>query len=148
VSDELLAPQTRSQLADHLDAIGIRPDTYHLYGAHLNDAFVMDNRPEGWVVFYSERGGEFSVRVHRDEADACADLLVRVTADEHVFFELVAGPAPLDEADKAFEKWLSRQGVTRGDLSATDWKYEDVPSVEGPYWRRYFVRITAVRPER
>ena len=51
-------PQTRDALAAHLDALGVRKGTYHLFGAHLEDAMVMDQRPEGWVVFYSERGGE------------------------------------------------------------------------------------------
>jgi hypothetical protein len=37
--------------------------------------------------------GEFSLRVHEHEADACADLLARVTSEEHVFFDLVAGRA-------------------------------------------------------
>ena len=143
--EEVAAPRTRSQLADHLDAIGVRPDTYDLYGAHLDDGFVMDHRPEGWVVLYSERGSEFSAQLHRQEADACADLLAKVTANEHVFFQLVAGPAPVDEADKAFESWLSLRGMKCEDLSGTDWKYDDVPWVNGPYWRRYFVRTTAMR---
>jgi len=106
----------------------------------------MDHRPEGWVVFYSERGNESSLQSHRGEADACADLHARLTADEHVFFELVAGPAPRDEADDAFDEWLRQRRLTRGDLPSTDWKYDDVPWIEGPYLRRYFVRISAFRP--
>lgn len=103
MSASVLAPQTRSQLADHLDAIGVRSCTFHLYGAHLDDAFVIDHRAEGWVVFYSERGGEFSLEFHDREADACADLLKRLTADNHVFFDLVAGPAPEEQADESFD---------------------------------------------
>ena len=105
----------------------------------------MDRRPEGWVVFYSERGGESSLRVHDDEASACADLLARVTGEEHVFFELVAGPAPADEADEAFGAWLRERGTSRESLAPTDWKCDDVPWVQGPYWRRYFMRITETR---
>lgn len=144
--DEAVAPHTRSELAAHLEAIGVRPDAYHLHGAHVSEAFVMDHRREGWVVFYSERGNESSLRSHRSEADACADLLARVTAEGPVFFELVAGPAPKHEADAAFDEWLRQRRLTRGDLSPTDWKYDDVPWIEGPYWRRYFVRISAFRP--
>ena len=77
-------PETRDALAAYLDALGIRGGTYHLFGAHLEDAMVMDRRPEGWVVFYSEREGVFSLTVHDHEADACADLLARLTSTEHV----------------------------------------------------------------
>jgi hypothetical protein len=79
------------------------------------------------------------------EADACADLLARVTAEEHVFFDLIAGPAPAAIADEAFDAWLDSRGVTREDLDPIDWKFDDVPWVRGPYWRGYFVRITAAR---
>jgi hypothetical protein len=121
------------------------PGEYHLYGAHLDDAMIMDHRPGGWVVFYSERGGEYSAHTHETEAEACADLLQRVTGNDHAFFQLVAGPAPASDADRAFDVWLRERGATRGLLAAEDWKYDDVPCVPGPYWRRYFVRITAAR---
>lgn len=71
-------PLTREALAHLLDRARVPGNTYHLYGAHLNDAFVMDHRPEGWVVFYSERGGEWSLRAHASEDLACHDLLVRL----------------------------------------------------------------------
>lgn len=145
MADDLTKPATRDALAAHLEALGVREGTYHLFGAHLDDAVVMDRRPEGWVVFYSERGGESSLAVHDEEASACTDLLARVIREEHVFFELVAGPAPTGEADEAFDAWLERRGITRDDLAPADWKYDDVPWVAGPYWRRYFVRITATR---
>ena len=95
----------------------------------------------GWVVFYLERGGEFSLTVHDHEADACADLLARLTSDEHVFFELVSGAAPAAVADEAFDNWPGLRRLSRTDLDPTDWKYDDVPWVSGSYWRRYLVRI-------
>ena len=58
-------PQTRAALAAHLNALGVRENSYHLFGAHADDAIVMDNRPEGWVVFYCERGGEFELKCTR-----------------------------------------------------------------------------------
>ncbi len=60
----------------------------------------MDQRAEGWVVSYSERGGEYSLRVHGDEASACADMLSRVCSEARVFFDLVVGPAPAAEAQQ------------------------------------------------
>jgi len=44
VPNEPVGPQTRSQLAEHLDAIGVRPGTYHRDGAHLDDAFTIDQK--------------------------------------------------------------------------------------------------------
>jgi hypothetical protein len=49
-----------------------------LYGAHDNDRIVIDNRAAGWVVFYSERGGEFDLQAHPTEDDACRDVLRRL----------------------------------------------------------------------
>tara|TARA_Y100000815_G_scaffold272377_1_gene301169 strand:+ start:9425 stop:9952 length:528 start_codon:yes stop_codon:yes gene_type:complete len=138
-------PATREALAGHLDRLGVRSDCYHLYGAHLDDAFVMDHRPTGWVVFYSERGGEWSVATHDREAGACADLLARVVREDHCFFELVAGPAPAEAADAEWAAWLQSHGIGADGLDPRDWKTDDVPWVPGPYWRRYFVRIKAFR---
>jgi hypothetical protein len=39
---------------------------------------VIDNRAAGWVVFYSERGGEFDLQAHPTEDDACRDVLRRL----------------------------------------------------------------------
>jgi hypothetical protein len=60
VIDHVAEPETREALSAHLGALGVREGSYHLF-AHLDDAMVMDRRPEGWVIFYSERGGEFSL---------------------------------------------------------------------------------------
>jgi len=145
VTDPLTQPGNRAELAATLDALGVREGTYHLYGAHLDDAIILDHRPEGWIVFYSERGSEDVLAVHRYEESACADLLRRVTADEHAFFQLVAGPAPTEDADAAFGAWLRERGIAAADLAPTEWKRDDVPWTEGPYWRRYSVRILTIR---
>lgn len=136
-------PRTRAALADYLDGLGVAEKSYHLYGAHLHDA-VMDHRPEGWAVFYSERGGESALKLHRTEADACSDLLARRTRDAPPFFRLVAGPGPARETDAAFDVWLAERGTNRASLLADDWKFDDVPYDAGPLWRRYFVRTTAI----
>ncbi len=145
MGNQAAAPRTRTALADRLDALGVSGMRYQLYGVHLDDAIIMDHRADGWVVFYSERGEESSLRLHSTEADACADLLDRVTRDDHVFFTLVAGPAPVSEADAAFESWLTERRATRASLLAEDWKFDDAQWVAGPLWRRYFVRTTVVR---
>ena len=145
MSESPAEPTTRAALAEHLDALGVRKGTYSLSGALLDDALGIVRRPEGWIVYYSERGREDVLAVHEDETSACTDLLARLVREEHVFFQLVAGPAPFADADAAFYWWLQQRGITRADLAPTDWKYDDVPWTDGPYWRRYFVRITTIR---
>ncbi len=72
------APLTRDSLVELLDRAGVPNDSYHLFGAHLNDAVVIDHRPQGWVVFYSERGAESDLQLHHSEDAACRDLLRRL----------------------------------------------------------------------
>jgi hypothetical protein len=43
---------------------------------------------------------------------------------------LVAGPAPADEADEAFDVWLRERGTSRRSLASTDCEYDDVPWVQ------------------
>jgi len=142
---DAVIPRSRTALAHHLDELGVSGTSYHLYGAHLDDSIVMDHRPEGWVVFYSERGGESSLRLHTTEPEACADVLGRLTREDHVFFTLVAGPAPVGESDAAFDSWLAERGANRASMVTHDWMFDDVPWVAGPLWRRYFVRTMAIR---
>lgn len=139
-------PLTRESLAALLDREGIHECAYSLYGSHTSDAFVMDQRPQGWVVFYSERGEECGLRLHPDEAGACLDLLQRVWDDEPNRFAVVAGPAPPDQADQEFGRWLHGHGLTRRDLADADWRMDDSPWEAGqPHFRRYWVRITRIR---
>jgi hypothetical protein len=138
-------PPTRDELGAYLDEIGVRHGTYHLYGAHLDDALVIDHRPSGWVVFYSERGGEDILATYVAEAEACSQLVTLLVREPHVFFELIAGPTPTAQADSEFDAWLVTHGISRADLADSDWKYDDVPWVSGqPPYRRYFIK-TKVR---
>jgi len=142
-------PLTRQSLAAQLDSEGVAERAYSLYGAHMEDAIVLDNRPDGWVVFYSERGGESGLKTYAKESDACLDLLSRVLKNEHNRFDLVAGPAPPAEADAAFDLWLADHGLTRADLADVDWKSQDSAWYAGePDYRRYWVRITRMRQAR
>ena len=71
-------PLTRESLQGLLDETGVPKDAYHLFGAHLDDAVVIDHRRQGWVVFYSERGAEFDLKTYQTEDAACRDLLARL----------------------------------------------------------------------
>ena len=72
------APLTREAVAALLRRSAVPPHACHLYGAHIDDAVVLDHRPDGWVVYYSERGGESTLRRHATEDAACRDLLGRL----------------------------------------------------------------------
>jgi hypothetical protein len=146
VYDYTEPPLTRAALEDLLESLGVRPDTYSLYGAHLPDAIVMDQRPDGWVVFYTERGEESLLRTHTAESAACLDLLERVTSWDHNFFEMVAGPALPEAADAEFDAWLAERSLTREDLGPDEWKSQDSAWVRNePDYRRYWVRTASIR---
>ena len=130
----------------YLEEIGVQRRTYDLFGGRRRDnEWVLDHRDGRWIVVFTERGDEWGGDWFDDEADACAALLAEVTKHDHAFFQLVAGPAPKEEADRAFDDWLAALSVTRDHLAADEWKFDDVPWVKGPFWRRYFVRGLTVR---
>ncbi len=139
-------PRTRLALAAYLDALGLSPNKFSVYGdTSGGDSYVLDERAEGWVVSFAERGRKDPIAVYENEADACADMLSRVSKDLYGLCHRIAGPAPKSEADEAFDDWLRDFGVTRDDLRPEEWFYDDV-QVEGPYWRRqYFIRKTTAR---
>lgn len=138
-------PLNRQRLADVLAANGVAERAYDLYGAHKHDALVLDHRPEGWIVFYSERGSEDILARYHTEAEACLDILNRLLADEHNRYELVAGPAPAEEADAAFNAWLQNHGLTWADLSESDFIRNDAPwKVGEPDYRRYLIHRKSV----
>ncbi|MPZ60482.1 MAG: hypothetical protein GEU93_04130 [Propionibacteriales bacterium] len=67
-----------ARLGQLLHEHGVDPDSYSLTGGHQHDAYVIDQRPSEWVVYYSERGSEFDLRSFPTEGQACrhlADLL-------------------------------------------------------------------------
>lgn len=139
-------PLTRERLAELLAAEGVADRAYSLFGAHKEGAIALDNRPAGWVVFYTERGEELELGTHESESEGCLDLLYRVLEDDHNLFDMVAGPAPPAEADAEFGRWLHERGISRGDLRETDWKSQDSPWKKGePDYRRYWVRIKRAR---
>lgn len=78
VVDYVAGLLTRDKLAELLPAKRVRPDAYSLFGAHRDDAFVIDHRGGRWVVFYSERGGEYGLTEHDTEDAACRELLDRL----------------------------------------------------------------------
>lgn len=54
---------------------------YSLHGGLPNEAYCLGQTPDGWEVYYSERGGKTSLRVFLDEHLACDEFFRRVLSD-------------------------------------------------------------------
>lgn len=69
----------REVLSELLHLLGFSAQSYDLYwrGETVDDWEVgaMTHEPDGWHVFYAERGERTSERVHATESDACEDFL-------------------------------------------------------------------------
>lgn len=74
-------PLTRESAAALLGARGVHPTRYSLTGAQIFKGSVLRQAPEGWVVFYTERGRDDMRVVHSTEAAACQDLVERPLND-------------------------------------------------------------------
>jgi len=70
----------RVQLDRALHSLHIAPTTYSL-AAPSHEAYCMSEEPDGWHVFYSERGLRTGDRVFSSEASACDALLEMITSD-------------------------------------------------------------------
>lgn len=68
----------RQELGETLHREGINPNAYALFGGHPSEQYVIDVRPGGWVVYYSERGLESDLQEFDTEDAACRFLLERL----------------------------------------------------------------------
>ena len=59
----------------------IRAHAYDLNGSNVGEQYVMELRPDGWSVYYSERGGKNDEMWFDTEAEACRELMQRVLRD-------------------------------------------------------------------
>ena len=78
-----MANLNRDSLRALLKREGIRDAAYCLDGGHPNDKVVLDERPQGWAVYYSERGEETALKSFASESQACQylfDLIIRDAA--------------------------------------------------------------------
>ncbi|MDO8389177.1 MAG: TOBE domain-containing protein [Actinomycetota bacterium] len=137
----------RSELADILYREGIRPYSYSLNGGRQDDTHVIDRRPEGWVVYYSERGEESSHHHFATEDEACRHLLEILRSSPFNFFQLVAGPLQPEAADAAFHTFLAGNGLSPDDFGPEDLMIDHIPIRPYPQDRRYFIRATRL-PDR
>lgn len=66
---------TLAQLRRHLEENAVRRDAYSLEGGRPSEAYCIETSPDGYVVYYSERGVRTSLQRFDTEAEACARLL-------------------------------------------------------------------------
>jgi hypothetical protein len=64
-----------------LDAERIRPGAYALDGQEHPETYVLGVVERGWAVWYSELGRRVSEECFDTEAEACAELLLRLMGD-------------------------------------------------------------------
>lgn len=74
-------PLDKARVRELVDQHGINAVWYSLDGAQVFDGFVLRHTPEGFVVFYTERGTDRLRVIHRTESEPCRDLLERVLND-------------------------------------------------------------------
>ena len=129
----------RKELDDVLRREGIDPNAYALDGGHPSERYVIDGRPGGWAVYYSERGLESGRQDFATEDEACRYLLDLLRNDLTTHFHLVVGPLPAADADAAFELWKKAYGLT--NIDASDVQADNPVFNAGPV-RRYWVRGT------
>jgi hypothetical protein len=77
------APLTCLRLAVILREQGYPPAWYGIgrRGKYQDQAFVLDQWSDRWVVYLTERGVKSDVRRHVSEDGACRDLLARLRGD-------------------------------------------------------------------
>jgi hypothetical protein len=71
---------TLAQLETALTQRGVPKDAYSLSGGLPNEAYCLEQLPEGWYVYYSERGARTSLKCFGTEDEAC-DCLFRVLTE-------------------------------------------------------------------
>jgi len=74
-----------SELPGYLAAKGIRLDAYFLNGTDTTEAYCIEHGPQGWSVFYFERGLRSSEIVFDSENEACAELIRQLESDRSCY---------------------------------------------------------------
>jgi hypothetical protein len=71
----------REELERRLDEEGVDPSAYDLSGGQPSETYCLGERPDDWIVYYSERGTASGERLFANEKEACAHLLQLLLAD-------------------------------------------------------------------
>lgn len=129
----------REELRAKLVREGFNDSFYSVDGDDgIGERHVLAQRPNGWHVYYAERGRESSRREFDTEDEACRYLLEQLEKSPGTRFHPVVGPFAPDEADRAFDAWkLERPWRS---LTPDDVRVDKPPLRSGEPGRRYWVR--------
>ncbi|SEE94177.1 hypothetical protein [Jiangella alba] len=70
-----------AELQALFDAEQIDPDSYSLDGGTPTEAYVLEQMPSGWAVYYAERGLRTAEMAFESESEACDQLRTLVLSD-------------------------------------------------------------------
>jgi hypothetical protein len=71
----------REQLLQLLHQKGIRVGVFSLDGRACDECLRLEQRGQGWLVYYAERGIRTNERVFETEDEACRYILERLSHD-------------------------------------------------------------------
>jgi hypothetical protein len=71
----------RNELRDILDQADIRADVFDLDGRDCDECLRLERTPNGWIVYYAERGLRTNERTFPNEDEACRNILKRLIDD-------------------------------------------------------------------
>ncbi|HEY4023249.1 MAG TPA: hypothetical protein VGM75_31480 [Pseudonocardiaceae bacterium] len=71
----------RTELIEALNKAGVAPSTYSLKGNLPSEKYCLEQRSDGWAVYYSERGQRTGEVVYGSEDEACDALYSKLVGD-------------------------------------------------------------------
>lgn len=71
----------KMELVTALDKAGVSPDSYWLEGGLPSESYCLEQREDGWAVYYSERGRRRQELLFKNEDEACRELYSRLLKD-------------------------------------------------------------------
>ncbi|MDA1358663.1 hypothetical protein O1R50_03460 [Glycomyces luteolus] len=71
----------KEQLAHKLQEAGVNETTYWLDGGLPSERYTLEERPEGWAIYYAQRGERAYEEVFASEEEACNAFFERIMSD-------------------------------------------------------------------
>ena len=71
----------RTSLRELLDRENVDPRSYAFDSPNPDEQYCIQDSPNGWAVFYAERGLRRAEKIFAIEDEACRDLLDRILRD-------------------------------------------------------------------
>ncbi len=82
----------RAELRAALDAAEVQPRAYSLDGGLPDERLCLEERADGWAVYYSERGLRTTETLYPTESEACDAFYAKLLRDPMVHPGVPPGP--------------------------------------------------------